>query len=66
MIKGMENFNQEIQERILEIYNMQMDAFGGQIKGHELKEVFIQDDLPCVKFENEDWYHYNLQNATWY
>ena len=66
MIKGMENFNQEIQERILEIYNIQMDAFGGYIKGHELKEVFIQDDLPCVKFENGDWYHYNLHNATWY
>jgi hypothetical protein len=65
-VKGMENFNLEIQEKILEIYQMQMNAFGGMIKGHELKEVFIQDNLPCVRFENEDWYHYNLHDSTWY
>jgi hypothetical protein len=66
MIKGMENFNPEIQEKILEIYEMQMDAFGRKIKGHELKEVFVQDDLPCVRFENGDWYHYQTNSQTWF
>jgi len=65
-VKGMENFNPKIQEKILEIYEMQMAAFGGKIKGHELKEVFIQDDLPCVRFENGDWYHYQLDSETWF
>ena len=45
---------------------MQMAAFGGKIKGHELQEVFIQDDLPCVRFENGDWYHYQLESKTWF
>jgi len=66
MIKGMESFSPEIQKKIQEIYQMQMNAFGGMIKGHELKEVFIQDDLPCVRFENGDWYRYNLQDSSWY
>lgn len=66
MIKGIENFSNEIQEKILEIYEMQMVAFGGKIKGHDLKEVFIQDNLPCVRFENDDWYHYQLDSKTWY
>ena len=65
-VKGMENFNPKIQEKILEIYEMQMAAFGGKIKGHELEEVFIKNNLPCVRFENGDWYHYNLQDGTWY
>lgn len=65
-VKGMENFSPEIQEKIQEIYQMQMDAFGGMIKGHDLKEVFVQDDLPCVRFENGDWYHYNLHDSNWY
>lgn len=66
MIKGMDDFNLEIQEKIMEVYQMQMDAFGGMIKGHELKEVFIKDNLPCVKFANEDWYHYQLDSKTWF
>ncbi len=66
IVKGMENFNSEIQEKILKTYEMQMGAFGGLIKGHELEEVFIKDNLPCVRFENGDWYHYNLQDGTWY
>jgi hypothetical protein len=66
MIKGIENFNPEIQEKILKIHEMQMAAFGGKIKGYEIKEVFIQDDLPCVRFENEDWYHYQLDSQTWF
>lgn len=66
MIKGIENFNPEIQEKILKIYEMQMAAFGGKIKGHELKELFIQDGFPCVRFENEDWYHYDLTSKTWF
>lgn len=66
MIKGMANFSPEIQKKIQEIYQMQMDAFGGMIKGHDLKEVFVQDDLPCVRFENGDWYHYQLDSKTWY
>lgn len=66
MIKGMENFNSEIQEKILSIYEIQMRAFGGNIPGHEVKEVFIQDELPCVRFKNGDWYHYILENGTWY
>ena len=66
MIKGLENFSSELQEKILEIYEMQMAAFGGKIKGHELEEVFIKNNLPCVRFENGDWYHYNLQDGTWY
>ena len=65
-VKGMENFSPETQKKILEIYQMQMNAFGGMIKGHELQEVFIQDDLPCVRFENGDWYHYQLESKTWF
>jgi len=65
-VKGIENFNGEIQEKIFKIYEMQIEAFGGMIKGHELKEVFIQDNLPCVRFKNGDWYHYNLNDSTWY
>lgn len=65
-VKGMENFSSELQDKILEIYEMQMAAFGGKIKGHELEEVFIKNNLPCVRFENGDWYHYNLQDGTWY
>lgn len=42
MIKGMGNFNPEIQGKILKIYKMQMAAFGGKIKWHELKVVFIK------------------------
>ena len=66
MIKGMENFSQEIQEKILKIYEMQMAAFGGKIKGHELQEVFEKNGFPCVLFENGDWYHYQLDLKTWF
>lgn len=65
-IKGIENFSDELQNRIFEIYRMQMAAFGGELKGHELKEMFIEDDMPCVRFENGDWYHYQLEEKTWY
>lgn len=41
---------------------MQMAVFGGKIKGYGMKEVFIQDNLPCVRFENENWYHYQLDS----
>lgn len=66
MIKGMENFSSQLQEKILEIYQMQMNAFGGEIKGHEIKEVFTEDGFPCVRFENEDWYHYDITTKTWF
>lgn len=66
MVKGMDNFNSEIQKKIQEIYQMQMDAFGGMVKGNDLAEVFIKDELPCVRFENGDWYHYQLDSKTWF
>lgn len=66
MIKGLNQYNEDIQKRILELYQMQVSAFGGTIKENELSEVFTRDGMICVRFINGDWYHYNLNNMTWY
>lgn len=56
----------DIREKIYEIYERQMACFGGVIKGNEIKEIFEKDGFPCVRFQNGDWYHYDLQAGTWW
>lgn len=52
--------------RVHEIYENQMAAFGGFIRGNELKEIFFKDGYYCVKFQCGDWYHYDLDSGTWW
>ena len=66
MIKGISNFDLDIQKRVLEIYQNQMISFGGFVKGNELVEVFKKDGYVCVRFQNGDWYHYELSLGTWF
>lgn len=66
MIKGISNFDLDIQKRVLEIYQNQMIAFGGSVKGNELVEIFKKDGYVCVRFQNGDWYHYELSLGTWF
>lgn len=56
----------DIQKRIYEIYENQMAAFGGSIRGNELKEIFFKDGYHCVRFQCGDWYHYDLKTGTWW
>ena len=56
----------EILSRIHEIYQNQMSAFGGTIQGNEIKEVFFHEGYYCVKFNNGDWYHYDLEKGVWW
>ena len=55
-----------IVKKVKEIHHLQMSAFGGLIPGFEIKEIFKKDGYTCVKFNNGDWYHYDLTAETWW
>lgn len=66
MDKNMSILEHDIREKIEWIHGKQMQAFGGAIKGYEIKEIFKRDGFYCVRFQNGDWYHYDLQAETWW
>lgn len=66
MIKNFDKLSDTQQERVLEIHENQMSAFGGHSKDRELKEVFTISGKLCVRFNDGDWYHYSLSDGTWF
>jgi len=66
MVKGLNKYGNEMQTRILELYEMQMRAFGGKTPERELIEVFRFDEMICVRFKNGEWYHYDIESSAWF
>lgn len=66
MIKNFEKLSIQTQERVKEIHSHQMSAFGSEKPEYQLKEVFKKDNMLCVRFRNGDWYHYSLNDGTWF
>lgn len=66
MTKNFDLISEKLQNRVLEIHEKQMAAFGGEKPEFELEEVFKRDNMLCVRFRNGDWYHYSLNDGTWF
>ena len=66
MIKNFEKLSIHAQERVKEIHRHQISAFGGEKPEYQIIEVFKKDNMLCVRFKNGDWYHYSLNDGTWY
>lgn len=29
-------------------------------------ELYMQDDIPCIRYQDGQWWHYDVVNGTWY
>lgn len=66
MIKGIEYLTDKQLEIMAKTNERHRNAVGLKYKdGMEIKKVWIENGVVCVKLKNKEWYHYS-SSYDWY